>query len=200
MCDRELSVGPASFEKLLWGLNRREGVGRSVRQVLRRQRSTSRLLTTLYHEAAKHGRRIWGSKWRRRCTVLPVFSAVGRGTRLCTGVHRCRRPQPIRCTVQGSHADNTRSRRSGIISVLVSVSVMVAVRYQSLYSSRLPITYACRYYGCGRKFKTPGALHTHSGWHKRRDNMDNGIYERQCHTQKVHLPPARTRNMRSLVD
>ena len=62
------------------------------------------------------------------------------------------------------------------------------------------IAYACSYEGCGRKFKTPGALHTHTGWHKRRDNMDNGIYERQCHTQEVHLPPAQTRNAFSFVD
>eukprot|EP01043_Picozoa_sp_COSAG02_P000373 COSAG02_NODE_7_length_64539_cov_120.393482_6_plen_231_part_00 len=46
---------------------------------------------------------------------------------------------------------------------------------------------AIRYEGCGRKFKTPGALHTHTGWHKRHDNMDKGIYERQGHDQKVRF-------------
>ena len=43
----------------------------------------------------------------------------------------------------------------------------------------------CRYPGCSRVFKLPGALHTHTGWHKRKENLDAGLYDLVEHHLKV---------------
>ena len=45
--------------------------------------------------------------------------------------------------------------------------------------------YRCRYPGCNRVFKLPAALHTHTGWHKRKENISDGVYDRVAHHTKV---------------
>lgn len=44
--------------------------------------------------------------------------------------------------------------------------------------------YVCRYPGCGKTFVQAGALHTHTGWHKRNLNIKNGVYDRLSHRLK----------------
>ena len=53
-------------------------------------------------------------------------------------------------------------------------------------SALTPPCRACaRYPGCSRMFKLPGALHTHTGWHKRKENIDAGLYDGLGHHLKV---------------
>ena len=52
-----------------------------------------------------------------------------------------------------------------------------------------------RYPGCVRVFTLPGALHTHTGWHKRKENIQAGVYDRLGHHLKVNLPPFLARTL-----
>jgi hypothetical protein len=45
-----------------------------------------------------------------------------------------------------------------------------------------------RYPGCHRAFKLPSALNAHVGWHKRKINIDSGVYNAN-HRLKVRAPP-----------
>lgn len=47
--------------------------------------------------------------------------------------------------------------------------------------------YRCTYPGCVKTFKLPGALHTHNGWHKRRENIDNGVCKRRTGLPPPHI-------------
>ena len=47
----------------------------------------------------------------------------------------------------------------------------------------------CRHAGCSRIFKVPGALHTHTGWHRRKERIDAGEYDLQDHHLKVTRLP-----------
>jgi hypothetical protein len=44
--------------------------------------------------------------------------------------------------------------------------------------------YHCQYPGCNKVFNQAGALHTHTGWHKRNLNIKNGVYDRLGHRLK----------------
>ena len=46
-------------------------------------------------------------------------------------------------------------------------------------------SYACTHPGCVRVFNSLGALHTHMGWHKRKELIAKGAYERTEHHLKV---------------
>ena len=63
---------------------------------------------------------------------------------------------------------------------------------------RLTILGAChRYPGCTRVFTMPGALHTHTGWHKRKENISAGVYDRLGHHLKVRIRHICTRVLTS---
>ena len=49
-----------------------------------------------------------------------------------------------------------------------------------------------RYPNCVRAFRTAGALHTHQGWHKRKENLEAGVYDRLEDLPKVRLTIAST--------
>ena len=48
-------------------------------------------------------------------------------------------------------------------------------------------TYRGRRQECKRKFTTKAALHTHIGWHKRKDNETNGVYDARDNLKKVSI-------------
>ena len=50
-------------------------------------------------------------------------------------------------------------------------------------------SYACTHPGCVRVFNSLGALHTHMGWHKRKELIAKGAYERTEHHLKVRIQP-----------
>ena len=50
-------------------------------------------------------------------------------------------------------------------------------------------SYACTHPGCVRVFNSLGALHTHMGWHKRKELIAKGAYERTEHHLKVRYAP-----------
>ena len=54
-----------------------------------------------------------------------------------------------------------------------------------------------RYPGCNRVFALPGALHTHTGWHKRKENISAGVYDRLGHHLKVSVMAGTTSVARS---
>ena len=49
-----------------------------------------------------------------------------------------------------------------------------------------------RYPNCSRIFRGAGALHTHQGWHKRKENIEAGVYDRLEDLPKVRLTIAST--------
>ena len=45
--------------------------------------------------------------------------------------------------------------------------------------------HACREPGCNKVFEVHSALHTHNGWHRRKEKQTDGTYDSQPHPNKV---------------
>lgn len=127
----------------------------------------------------------WGTNRRAHS-----MGAVGEGRRGSRGPQTRRAwrvPMPVR-PPRPSGASSTRCRRPGTTSTPISSrdGVERCVR---------------RYPGCSRVFNLPGALHTHTGWHKRKENISAGVYDRLGHHLKVRATHRsdRTRYRRALI-
>ena len=50
-----------------------------------------------------------------------------------------------------------------------------------------PKKYKCPLAGCGRCFSTNTGLHTHTGWHRRKQLIDSGEYDERAHPSKKNV-------------
>eukprot|EP01046_Picozoa_sp_COSAG06_P052816 COSAG06_NODE_8968_length_2022_cov_2.432137_2_plen_176_part_00 len=101
-----------------------------------------------------------------------------------TGLYRCRYDvhQPAAsysCIVCRTEPCSTLTSTCGTASHHHTLS-------RPLPSRSLP-PLCCRYPNCTRQFKTGYQLHSHTGWHKRKENLDAGVYDRCSHPLKVRL-------------